>query len=107
LDKNNNSLAKLVEEGNNMGIRLNDLFQMFKTKGFIDIEIPELLKDIVNIISSSGNSEITTINQELEDLGWGIGIMDNVIHKRITSLLEDNNSTDIEKHIHNMNILEH
>ena len=78
-----------------MEIRLNDLFERFKTKGFMAIEIPGLVKDVLNIVGSSGYFAITTIDQELEDLGWGIGIMDNVTHKLITSLLEDNSSTDV------------
>ena len=90
-----------------MEIRLNNLFQGFKTKGFMAIEIPVLVKDVLNIVGTSGYSAITTIEQELEDLGWGIGIMDNVTHELITSLLEDNGSTDVERHIHNMNLLEH
>jgi len=90
-----------------MEIRLNDLFKRFKTKGFMAIEIPGLVKDVFNIISTSGFSAITTIDQELEDLGWGIGIMDNVTHELVTSLIEDNSSADVERHIHNMYLLEH
>jgi len=90
-----------------MEIGLNDLFQWFKTKGFMSIEIPGLVKDVFNIIGTSGYSAITTIDQELEDLGWGIGIMDNVTHELVTSLIEDNSSTDFERHIHNMYLLEH
>ena len=89
-----------------MEIRLNDLFQRFKTKGFMAIEIPGLVKDVLNIVGSSGYFAITTIDQELEDLGWGIGIMDNVTHELITSLLEDNSSADVERHIHNIYLLE-
>lgn len=44
-----------------MEIRLNDLFQMFKEKGFMAIEIPGLVKDVFNIIGTSGYSAITTI----------------------------------------------
>jgi len=90
-----------------MEIRLNDLFQRFKTKGFMPVEISGLVKDVFNIIGNSGYSAITTIDQELEDLGWGIGIMDNVTHELVTSLLEDNSSTNVERHIHNMYLLEH
>ncbi|MGV7222732.1 MAG: hypothetical protein ACQ9MH_14545 [Nitrospinales bacterium] len=78
-----------------MEIRLNDLFQRFKTKGFMPVEIPGLVKDVFNIIGTSRYSAITTIDQELEDLGWGISIMDNVTHELITSLLEDNSSADV------------
>ena len=95
MGKSNGLQEGLVEDGNNMEIRLNDLLQRFKAKGFMPVEIPGLVKDVFNIIGNSGYSAITTIDQELEDLGWGIGIMDNVTHKLITSLLEDNSSTDV------------
>ena len=87
-----------------MEIRLNNLLQRFKAKGFMPVEIPGLVKDVFNIIGTSGYSTISTIDQDLEDLGWGIGIMDNVTHELITSLLENNSSTDIERYIHKCNL---
>ena len=84
--------------------RLNDLFLRFKTKGFIPIEITGLIKDVFNIIGKGETCSITTINQELEDFGWGVGIMDNVTYELITSLLEYNSSTDVERHIHKCNL---
>jgi len=69
------------------------------------IEIPGLVKDVLNIVGTGGHSAITTINQELEDLGWGIGIMDNVTYKLITSLLEDSRSTDVDSY--SINLYEH
>jgi len=90
-----------------MGIRLDDLFQRFKTKGFMAIEIPGLVKDVFNMIDNSGYSTISTIDKELEELGWGIGIMDNVTYELITSLLKYNSSIDIKRDIHDMNLLGH
>ena len=66
--------------------RLNDLFLRFQTKGFILIEIPRLFQDVFNIIGKSRYSNITETNQELEDLGWGIEILDNVTYDLIISL---------------------
>jgi len=89
-----------------MEIRLNELLQRFKTKGFMPVEISGLVKDVFNMIGNSGYSTISTIDQEIEDLGWGIGIMDNVTHKLITSLLEDNSPADVVSyftHIHEYN----
>jgi hypothetical protein len=85
-----------------MEIRLNDLFQRFKTKGFMPVEIPGLVKDVLDIVGTSGYSTITTIDHELEDLGWGISIMDNVTHELITSLLEDNSSADVVNYFINL-----
>ena len=65
---------------------LDDLFLRFQTKGFIPIEIPGLIKDVFNIFDNPVYSTIADINQELEDLGWGIEIMDNVTYKLINSL---------------------
>ena len=78
-----------------MDLKLNDLLERFKKKGFMPVEIPGLVKDVFNMIGNSGYSTISTIDQELEDLGWGISIMDNVTHELITSLLEDNSSADV------------
>ena len=106
LGKSNGLQEGIVEEGNEMEIRLNDLFNRFETKGFMPIEIPGLVKDAFNVIGDSEYSAITTINRELEDLGWGIDIMDSVTHEVITSLIEDNSSTDVVSyftHIHEYN----
>jgi len=66
--------------------RLNDLFLKFKTKGFMSIEISGLIQDVFNIIGKGRYCTITDANQELEDLGWGIEIMDNVTYALINSL---------------------
>ena len=73
-----------------MKCRLKDLFLRFQIKGFMSIEIPELVKDVLDIIGNRGLCKITTFDQELEDLGWGINIMDNVTYELITSLAEGN-----------------
>lgn len=73
-----------------MGDRLNDLFLRFQIKGFMSIEIPELVKDVFDIMNNRENCTITTIDQDLEELGWGINIMDNVTYRLITSLVKGN-----------------
>ena len=69
-----------------MGNRLNDLFMRFQTKGFMPIEISGLIQDVFNIIGKGRYCTITDANQELEDLGWGIEIMDNVTYELANSL---------------------
>lgn len=69
-----------------MDNRLNDLFLRFQTKGFMYIEIPGLIQDVFNIIGKGRYCTITDANQELEDLGWGIEIMDYVTYELINSL---------------------
>jgi hypothetical protein len=66
--------------------RLDDLFLNFQTKGFMPIEIPGLIQDVFNMLGKGRYCTITNINKELEDLGWGIGIMDNVTYELIISL---------------------
>ena len=66
--------------------RLDNLFLSFKAKGFIPIEIPGLIQDVFNIIGKGRYCTITDANQELEDLGWGIEIMDRVTYQLISSL---------------------
>lgn len=74
--------------GNETRNRLSNLFMMFKTKGFMPIELPELVKDIFEIMDQCKNCTITAIDQELEELGWGLNIMDNATYELITSLAE-------------------
>jgi hypothetical protein len=71
-----------------MDNRLDDLSLRFQTKGFIPIEIPGLMKDIFNIFNNPVYSTITDINQELEDLGWGIEIMDDATYELINSIVQ-------------------
>ena len=66
--------------------RLSNLFLSFQKKGFMSIEIPGLMQDLFNIIGKGRYCTITHANQELEDLGWGFEIMDNVTYQLINSL---------------------
>ena len=68
--------------------RTDDLFLKFLTKGFMPVEIPGLIKDVFNILGKGRYCTITYINQELEDLGWGIEIMDNATYELINSLVQ-------------------
>ena len=68
--------------------RLNDLSLRFQTKGFMPIEISGLVKDIFYILDKDLYRTRTEVNQELEDLGWGIGIMDNDSYKLMNSLVQ-------------------
>jgi len=67
---------------------LNDLFLRFQKKGFMPIEIPELVKDVLDIMDNREICTMTSIDQELEELGWGINIMDNATYERITSVVK-------------------
>ncbi|MGA7143962.1 MAG: hypothetical protein WBY47_05610 [Desulfobacterales bacterium] len=71
-----------------MESRLGDLFLRFQTKGFIPIEIPGLMKDVFDVFNNPIYSTITDVNQELEDLGWGIEIMDDTTYELINSIVQ-------------------
>ena len=75
--------------------RLENLFFRFQTKGFMSIEIPGLIQDTFNIIGKDRYCTITDANQELEDLGWGIEIMDNVTYELINSLFNKKWNTSL------------
>ena len=78
-----------------MGNRLNDLFLRFQTKGFIPIEIPGLIQDVFNMLGKGRYCTIINVNQELEDLGWGIEIMDNVTYALVNSLFNKKLQTSL------------
>ena len=67
---------------------LDNLFLIFQTKGFMPIEIPGLMEDVFNVFNNPVNSTLADVNQELEDLGWGIEIMDNATYELINSLVQ-------------------
>ena len=69
-----------------MGNRLGDLFLNFQKKGFMSIEIPGLIQDVFNMLGKGRYCTINNVNKELENLGWGIAIMDNVTYELINSL---------------------
>ena len=75
-----------------MGDRLNKLFLKFQKKGFMPIEIPELVKDVLDIMGNRKQCTITTVDRELEDLGWGLCIMDVETYELVASLAKGNMS---------------
>jgi hypothetical protein len=68
--------------------RLDELSLMFQAKGFTQIEIPQLMKDVFSIFNNPIYLTIADINRELADLGWGIEIMDQVTYEFINSLVQ-------------------
>jgi len=56
-------------------------------------EIPWLIKDAIHLAANSGIT-ITDVNQELEELGWGIEIIDNETFKQISSVAANNDHSD-------------
>ena len=65
---------------------LDDLSLRSQKMGFMPIEIPGLMKDVFN---NPIYLTINDINQELEDLGWGIEIMDDNTYEFVNSLVQN------------------
>ena len=65
--------------------KLNNLSLKFKAKGFMPFEIPGLINDVFTILYKGEYCNISKVNQELEDLGWGIEILDNDTYKIIVT----------------------
>ena len=76
----------------NLTMRLGD-------KGFLPIEISRLIKDVLNIINLKAHNAIIDVNKELEQLGWGIQIMDHYTYELIIFLLENRGFYEFDKHI--------
>jgi hypothetical protein len=54
-------------------------------KGLTTVEIPRLVKDVLNIVDDSGDNTSATINQKLKTLGWGEAIVDQFTLELIIS----------------------
>lgn len=57
-------------------------------KGLTTVEIPRLVKDVLNIVDDSGDNTSATINQKLKTLGWGEAIVDQFTLELIIAILE-------------------
>ena len=65
--------------------RINRLSLRLEAKGFRPEEIRQFVKDVVTILDRVGLRNLAAVNQELEDLGWGVEILD----KNTYELIED------------------
>jgi hypothetical protein len=70
----------------------NQIADKLLKKGFTHIEIPDLLNDLIYLIKENKNYTTSDINQELENLGWGIQIIDASLCTDIVTLIV---STDV------------
>ena len=79
---------------------LDDLFMKFEKKGFMQVEIPALLTDVFITLSNGDFCSIAAVNQELEDLGWGIEIIDIGAYDVANSLIQGIKIADLERLMH-------
>jgi hypothetical protein len=54
------------------------LFLRLAAKGLTPVEVSRLIKDFFNIRRNSTNLTLTSLNRELERLGWKQGIIDEL-----------------------------
>ena len=73
-----NGFAKMLELSKQS---INKLLHL----GFSPEEIPELLNDLTHLIEQSNRIRVNYINQELENLGWGIDIIDESLLEEIST----------------------
>jgi len=62
------------------------------------VEVSILIKDVFNIIHDGGDFTVTSVNRELEGLGWGERIMDEVSFELIIFLLENEYDYEVQEH---------
>jgi hypothetical protein len=65
-------------------------------KGLTPVEIPRLVKDVLNIVSNGGEFTTRRINRKLETLGWDKAIVDQFTFELIIALLESEREYDIK-----------
>ena len=65
-----------------------EMFGKFKNIGLAPFEIIELIKDFDLLNRTNHNCTLDVINQELESLGWGIYVVDEVLYEKMTFLID-------------------
>jgi hypothetical protein len=67
--------------------RLEKLYLRFRAKGFMPVEVHSLTKDVLIILGNGRHFTRDAINREMEDLGWGIEILDKDTYNLANSLI--------------------
>jgi len=95
-------MARLFSKNNKnyTGIRetLDHILRWSIEKGFRPNEVQLLMKDVINCLIHKGTCNVKTLNQELEALGWGIEIIDEIIYKQMVFLSRNLEFFDLEKY---------
>jgi hypothetical protein len=58
----------------------------FKNRGLLQEELPDFIKDVIQLIDEEENRSLNIINQKLEELGWGIQILDETAYNQFLFL---------------------
>jgi hypothetical protein len=64
----------------------HNLSVWFKNRGLLQEELPDFIKDVIQLIDEEENRSLNMVNQELEELGWGIQILDETAYNQFLFL---------------------
>jgi hypothetical protein len=64
-------------------------YKRISEKGFTDDEIPSLFSDLNAYFVQRKNYSVQELNRDMEDLGWGIQIIDQSLFKDILYYFEN------------------
>lgn len=73
------------------------LLYKLSNKGLTPVEIPRLVKDVLNIVSDGGEFTAGIINRKLETLGWDKAIVDQFTFELILTLVENEGEHQIKQ----------
>lgn len=79
---------------------IDHLFLKLKKKGFMQMEIARLIKDVYYLFEGPRENKLTFVNRSLEELGWGMQAMDHTSYEMIKFLFENNTLFEVEKNLH-------
>ena len=68
---------------------IEKLSNCLEEKRFMPIECEDMIKDIIDFIHNEKYLSIIALNQELEALGWGIGVLDDNLYALTISLFRN------------------
>jgi hypothetical protein len=71
------------------------LYKLSK-KGLTQVEIPRLVRDVLNIVADGGEFTSGPINLRLETLGWDKAVVDQFTLELIIALLEKEGEFEIK-----------
>jgi hypothetical protein len=77
---------------------IDTLIYRLSDKGITPLEIPRLIRDVLNTISDDGEFTLKCINQKLSVIGWGEQILDEYLLELILRLLEMEAKEEMVRH---------
>ena len=73
--------------------KTKELMDRLESNGFTSVEVPGFINDASSLVRGGLYPSIVSMNQELEDLGWGIGALDRVTYDLVIAAAKQNAST--------------